>query len=175
MSDFSSGIVSEFGPCFDANLASVFSAWFAFAVNLGSGISAVDSCSSVDVKSDFGAGTAAVISAFVSMFVLDFVTDVVTDFSSSAFGPDLDSHTIWATVAGMVSAANPDIARAVDPICGPSEVSYFGGDVVPGFGPDFRRSDSGIVSELSTCFDANSASVFSGWFASLWILVQFSV
>ena len=167
MSDFSSGIVSEFDPRFDANPASVFSAWFAFAilefgVNLGSGISAEDSCSSVDVKSDFGAGTAAVISAFVSMFVLDFVTDVVTDFSSSAFGPDLDSQTIWATVAGMVSADNSDIARAVDPICGSSEVSYFSADVVPKFGPDFRRSDSGIVSEFGPCFDANLASVFSG-------------
>ena len=119
-----------------------------FGVNLGSGISAEDSCSSVDVKSDFGAGTAAVISAFVSMFVLDFVTDIVTDFSSSAFGPDLDSNTIWATVAGMVSTDNPGIARAVDPICGSSEVSYFSSDMVPGFGPDFRRSDIGIVSEF---------------------------
>ncbi len=133
-----------------------------FGVYLGSGISAEDSCSSVDVKSDFGAGTAAVISAFVSMFVLDFVMDIVTDFSSSAFGPDLDFDTSWATVVGTVSAANPDIARAVDPICGPSEVSYFGGDVVPGFGPDFRRSHSGIVSEFGPCFDANLASVFSG-------------
>ena len=82
----------------------MFSGWFAFGVNLGSGISAVDSCFSVDVKSDFGAGTAAVISAFVSMFVLDFVTDVVTDFSSSAFGPDLDFDTSWATVVGTISA-----------------------------------------------------------------------
>ena len=122
----------------------------------------MDSCSSVDFKPDFGAGTTAVISASVSMFVLDFVTDIVMDFSSSAFGPDLDSNTIGASVVGMVLTDNPDIARAVDPICGPSEVSYFGGDVVPGFGPDFRRSDSGIVSEFGPCFDANLASVFSG-------------
>ena len=91
-------MASELGPRFDANPASVFSGWFVselldFGVNIGAGISTVDSCSSVDVKSDFGAGTAAVISAFVSMFVLDFVTDVVTDFSSSAFGPDLDFDT----------------------------------------------------------------------------------
>ena len=59
-------------------------------------------------------------------------------------------------------AANPDIARAVNPICASSEVSYFSADVVPKFGPDFRRSDSGIVSEFGPYFDANLASVFSG-------------
>ena len=92
-----------------------FSGWFVselldFGVNLGSGISGEDSCFSVDVKSDFGAGPATVISVFVSMFVLDFVTDVVTDFSSLVFGPDLDDHPISSAVAGMVSAGIPETA-----------------------------------------------------------------
>ena len=108
-------MVSEYGLCFDANLASVFSAWFVFAlldfgVILGLCISAVDSYFSVDAKSNFDAGTAAAISVFVSMFVLDFVTDVVTDFSSLVFGPDLDDHPISSAVAGMVSAGIPETA-----------------------------------------------------------------
>ena len=59
-------MVSELGPCFDANPASVFSGWFVselldFGVNLGSGISAEDSNFSVDVRSGFGAGPVTVI------------------------------------------------------------------------------------------------------------------
>ena len=93
--------------------SSVFSTWFAFAlldfgVILGLCISAVDSYFSVDAV-NFDAGTEAVISVFVQ-FVPDFVTEVVTDFSSSVFGPDLDFHTIWASVAGMVSAGIPETA-----------------------------------------------------------------
>ena len=108
-------MVSEFGPCFDANPASVFSGWFVpelldFGVNLGSGISAVDSYFSVVAKSDFDAGTAAVISVFVSDFVPDFVTEVVTDFSSSVFGLDLDDHPVALAVVGMVSAGIPETA-----------------------------------------------------------------
>ena len=85
----------------------MFSAWFAFALLdfgliIGSGISAVDSYFSADARSDFDAGTELDVADFVSMFVSDFVTDVVKDFSSSAFSPDLDDHTISAAVVGMV-------------------------------------------------------------------------
>ena len=65
----------------------------------------MDSYFIADARSDFDAGTEMDVADFVSMFILDFVTEVVMDFSSSAFGPDLDDHTISEAGVGMVNIA----------------------------------------------------------------------